>query len=225
MDMITFDNSNLHDRVYIHLRDKILNNELEPGSKIVYEDLIQELGVSRTPLRDAINRLKIDGLIEVKPRSGSYVYYPNRKDIEDLFGVRKALECQAVKDATELMPKSELKLLMNEADVAEEAIRAGEVNTFFEADRKLHKSIIQHSNNHLLFSIMSTLELRIIWYGVIMTKSSERPLKANETHKKILQAMYDSDGKMAVGLMEEHIDELKSFTLKDYAKSEHQTNL
>lgn len=215
--MIIFDNSNLHERVYVYLRDKILNNELKPGSKIIYEDIIKELGVSRTPLRDAINRLKQDGLIDVKPRSGSYVNLPNVKDIEDLYDVRKALELKALTIAARTMPKAQIQLLLDEADRAEESIQKGDMKPFFEADRNLHRTIIQHSNNQLLVSIMSTLELKIKWYGVIITKNSDRPRQANEMHKRILRALYDSNIEEAIQLMDVHIDEIKQHTVEDYS--------
>jgi DNA-binding GntR family transcriptional regulator len=215
--LIDFDNSNLYERVYLYLRDKILNNEIKPGSKLSYEDLIGQLGVSRTPLRDAINRLKQDGLIEVKPRAGSYVYMPNAQDIEELYDVRNALECQAVKAATHYMPKKLLESLMQEAEIAEKAIKEGDAKPFFEADRNLHRTIIQHSNNQLLINIMNTLELKIKWFGIIITKNFDRPLQANEMHKKILQAMYASDSKEANEQMEKHIDEIKRYVIGDYA--------
>ncbi|TDF93171.1 GntR family transcriptional regulator [Paenibacillus piri] len=213
----TFDNSNLYERVYVYLRDKILNNELQPGSKIVYEHFLAELGVSRTPLRDAINRLKQDGLIEVKARSGSYVYFPNAKDIEELYDVRKALECQALLTAATTLTKSRLEALLREADEAETAIKKGDIQPFFEADRNLHRTIIEHSNNRLLISIMSTLELKIKWFGVIITKNFDRPLQANDMHKRILRALYESDHEKANALMSDHIEEIKRYTMGDYA--------
>ncbi|MFP3416461.1 GntR family transcriptional regulator, partial [Bacillus sp. SIMBA_074] len=78
--------------VYLYLRDKIVHNNLKPGSRIDYDELMAELGVSRTPVRDALNRLQIDNLIEVRPRSGTFVSTPNKKAIEDLYNVRKPLE-------------------------------------------------------------------------------------------------------------------------------------
>jgi DNA-binding GntR family transcriptional regulator len=214
--LMKFDNSNLYERVYLYLRDKILNNEIKPGSKINYEDFIGELGVSRTPLRDAINRLKQDGLIEVKPRSGSYVYMPNVQDIEELYDVRNALECQAVKAATHFMPKHLLESMMKEAELAEKALKELDAKPFFEADRNLHRSITEHSNNRLLINIMNTLELKIKWFGIIITKNFDRPLQANEMHKKILRAMYASNSEEAKELMEKHIAEIKRYVIGDY---------
>ncbi|HLO11710.1 MAG TPA: GntR family transcriptional regulator, partial [Pseudoneobacillus sp.] len=87
VEKLLFDNLNLNERVYVHLREKIINNVLKPGSKIEYEQLMVELGISRTPLRDALNRLQHDKLIEIKPRSGTYVGIPTPKDIQEVYDV------------------------------------------------------------------------------------------------------------------------------------------
>jgi DNA-binding GntR family transcriptional regulator len=215
--LITFDNRNLHERVYLYLREKIILNELSPGSKIDYDEFITSLGVSRTPLRDAINQLKRDGLIEVRPRSGSYVATPHIKDIEEIYNVRKALECQAMESAIYTIPKSTIQDLLVEADSVEKDIKRGDVQPFFLADRNLHRTIIEHSGNQLLISIMGTLEHKINWFGVIITTNADRPLMANEYHRKILSAMMDADIMNAKRLLADHIDEVKEQTLKDYA--------
>jgi DNA-binding GntR family transcriptional regulator len=134
---VQFDNRNLYERVYIYLWDKIVLNQLPPGSRINYEELIEELGVSKTPLRDAINRLQQEGLIEVKPRSGTFVSIPKVKDIIEIYDVRKALESQAVQLASQRIPKIELESLLREAEHAEAEIKNGNVEPFFQADRRL----------------------------------------------------------------------------------------
>jgi len=214
--MAAFDNSNLNERVYLYVRDRILTNVYKPGDQISYEQLIQELGVSRTPLRDAINRLTQDGLIEVKPRSGSYVYMPNAQDIGELYDVRKALECQAIEAAVPRMPPEELQGLLREAEIADEAIKQGNVQRFFEADRRFHRTIIERSGNRLLAGMMETLELKIQWFGVIITKF-DRPQQANDSHKRIMRAMERGDAASARRLMEEHIEEIKRYTIGDYS--------
>jgi DNA-binding GntR family transcriptional regulator len=213
--LLFFDNSNLSERVYLYLRNKILSNELKPGSKINYDDLCSEIEISRTPLRDAINLLKQDGLIEVKPRSGTYVCLPKVKDIEEIFDIRKALECQALK-AFSNIPKITLIQLMEETEQAEKKLKAGDLELFLKADRKLHKTILEHSNNQLLISIMNSLETRIKWLGVLTAQSIDRPVQANNDHKKILTALCQSNVQEAVRLMEEHIDEFKRYTIEDF---------
>jgi len=218
MDMrIEFDNSNLHERVYLYLRDKIMQNQLTPGSRISYERLQEELGVSKTPLRDAINRLQQEGLVEVKPRSGTYVTIPKVQDIIEIYDVRKSLERTAVQLAIPKIPREVLQSLLNEAEEAEAEIKMGNRDRFFIADRNLHQTIIQYSGNKRLITFMETLEVQIRWFGIIIAKNFDRPLQANDMHKKILNAIYKSDIQGAQQLMEDHIEEIKLYTVADYS--------
>ncbi|WCK56280.1 GntR family transcriptional regulator [Aneurinibacillus sp. Ricciae_BoGa-3] len=217
LKQVQFDNRNLHERVYIYLRDKIVLNQLPPGSRINYEELVEELGVSKTPLRDAVNRLQQEGLIEVKPRSGTFVSIPKVRDIVEIYDVRKALESQAIQLASPRIPKKVLESLLNEAGHAEAEIKKGNAETFFQADRQLHQTIIQFSENQRLISFMNTLELQIKWFGIIIAKDSDRPLQANDMHKRILTALYNEKVDEAKKLMEEHIEEIKLYTVADYS--------
>jgi len=214
---IEFDNSNLHERVYLYLRDKIMQNQLTPGSRISYERLQEELGVSKTPLRDAINRLQQEGLVEVKPRSGTYVTIPKVQDIIEIYDVRKSLERTAVQLAIPKIPREVLQSLLDEAEEAEAEIKMGNRDRFFIADRNLHQTIIQYSGNKRLITFMETLEVQIRWFGIIIAKNFDRPLQANDMHKKILNAIYKSDIQGAQQLMENHIEEIKLYTVADYS--------
>ncbi|MBD7964902.1 GntR family transcriptional regulator [Fictibacillus norfolkensis] len=211
-----FDNLNLHERVYMYVRDKIINNELKPGSRIDYEELISELGVSRTPLRDAINRLQHDKLIEVKPRSGTFVSVPRPKDIEEIYDVRKPLECLAVKLSAQHLSKETYKSLLDETDEVEAELNRGNVETFFQSDRNLHKLLIVNADNSRLLTIMNSLEVQIKWFGVIMTINVDRPLQANEMHRKLIKAMHDGRVEEAIQIMGAHIDEVKHDILQDF---------
>lgn len=208
-----FDNRNLNDRIYYYIRDKIVTNQIEPGSRIHYDDFIKELGVSRTPLRDAINRLQTDGLIEVKARSGTFVSMPKAKDIIEIFDLRKALEVLAIELAFERIPRDVLETLLEECKEAEKAIEAGNAKPFFATDRTFHRTIINYANNDRLKQMMDSLEVQIQWFGIIVTKDYHRPKKANEKHKEILQAMMEKELEKAKKLMIEHIEEIKQYTI------------
>lgn len=216
-----FDNLNLNERVYLHLRNKIVKSELKPGSKIEYEQLIAELGVSRTPLRDALNRLQHDNLIEVKPRSGTYVNVPRKKDIQEIYDVRKSLECLAVELAAPNIPKEVYRALLEEADYAEDELKKGNVDLFFQSDRNLHNTFIKHSNNSRLISIMDSLEVQIMWFGVIMTINVDRPLRAIEMHRKVIKTMYDHRFDEAKRIMGQHLEEVRMDILHDFLQREH----
>ncbi|GED68450.1 GntR family transcriptional regulator [Brevibacillus reuszeri] len=211
-----FDNLNLHERVYLYLRDKIVHNSLKPGSRIDYDELMAELGVSRTPVRDALNRLQIDNLIEVRPRSGTFVSTPNKKAIEDLYNVRKPLESTAVELAAPHLSDESYLALLEEAERAEVELKKGNPDVFFAHDRHFHRTLISHSDNSRLIAIMDSLEVQVKWFGIIMTKNLDRPYRAIEMHKSIVHAMRDNKIDEARQLMELHIEEVKQDIMSDF---------
>ncbi|MFE1630630.1 GntR family transcriptional regulator [Brevibacillus reuszeri] len=211
-----FDNLNLHERVYLYLRDKIVHNNLKPGSRIDYDELMAELGVSRTPVRDALNRLQIDNLIEVRPRSGTFVSTPNKKAIEDLYNVRKPLESTAVELAAPHLSEESYLALLKEAEQAEAELGKGNPDLFFAHDRNFHRTLISHSDNSRLIAIMDSLEVQVKWFGIIMTKNLDRPHRAIEFHKNIITAMQAKKIQEAKRLMEMHIEEVKLDIMSDY---------
>ncbi|WP_251551127.1 GntR family transcriptional regulator [Neobacillus muris] len=213
---VAFDNRNLNEKIYYYLRDKIVSTELRPGTRIDYNEIAKELGVSKTPVRDALQLLQQDGLVEVKSRSGTYVSQPKVKDIEEIYEVRKALERQAIKLAMSNLPKQTLEeLYQNTLDVDKDIDR-GNFQSFFHSDRNLHKTLITCSENSRLIKMMESIEAQINWIGVIIARSQERPRQANNEHKGILQALINSNVSVAQNLMEEHIEGIKQMTLKDF---------
>jgi len=211
-----FDNRNLNEKIYYFLRNKIVNNELKPGTRIDYNEIANELGVSKTPVRDALQLLSQDGLVDVKSRSGTFVSQPNVKDIEEIYEVRKALERQAIKLSMANMPPHILeKIYQNVLDVDND-IDTGNFNSFFQSDRNLHKTIITYSRNSRLIKMMESLEAQINWIGVMIAHTQERPRQANNEHKEILNALLKSDILLAQNLMEDHIETIKQMTLKDF---------
>jgi GntR family transcriptional regulator, rspAB operon transcriptional repressor len=216
MNKAAFDNRNLNEKIYFYLRNKIVNNELKPGTRIDYNDIANELGVSKTPLRDALQLLQKDGLIEVKSRSGTFVSQLTVKDIEEIFEVRKALERQAVNLAIANISKQNLEQIYQNVVEVDKDIDAGNFNSFFQSDRNFHKTIITCSKNNRLIQMMDSLEAQITWIGVLIAKSQERPRQANSEHKEILNALLKSDIILAQNLMEDHIDQIKQMTLKDF---------
>ncbi|KAB2329562.1 GntR family transcriptional regulator [Cytobacillus depressus] len=211
-----FNNLNLNDRVYIHLRDKIINNEIKPGSKIEYELLMEELGISRTPLRDALNRLQHDKLVEIKPRSGTHVCVPTPKDIQEVYDVRKSLEMLSIETAVHSISASDCQKLFDEADFAESELKKGNPEPFFLSDHNFHRTVIQYSDNSRIIDIMESLEAQIKWFGIIMTINLHRPNRAIIMHRKIIQAIYERNIEDAKLLMGQHLEEVRSDILNDF---------
>lgn len=209
------DNRNLFDKVYTYLRKEIIANNLKPGSRINYDELSNKLQISKTPLRDAINRLEEDGLIEVKPRSGTFVKNIEMNDVIDVYQVRKALELLALELACERLAKPQIEDMIKEMNQVDEDIIRGEYDSFFSMDRKFHQWIIEWSNNKLLMKAMNGIEARVQRLTVLTTNNNERPKYSNKQHQEILYYMLQRDIENAKKIMICHIDEAKLFVLKD----------
>ncbi|WP_216831142.1 GntR family transcriptional regulator [Alkalihalobacterium elongatum] len=207
---------NLSEQVYFYLRKKIIKNELKPGSRVSYDNIIAELGISKTPVRDALYLLQQDGLIEIKERSGTFVNTPKAQDVEEVYDIRKALERQAVNLAMNNMKKADIEEMLKKAIKVEETLNESNVETFVESDREFHRKIVTWSKNGRLIKLMESLEAQLQWISVITATSSERPKQTNAMHKRIIAAMLHSNKNLAQDLMEEHIEEAKQITLKEF---------
>lgn len=201
--------TSLTNQIYKHLLNKIINNELPPGSRIIYDDLVKELGVSRTPLREAINKLNADRLITIKPRSGTFVKIPSKKDIIEVYDIRLYLESLSIELAYNSLNIDVLEKFLTDSYEAERALNKGDVAPFFRIDRKLHQSIIFYANNEFLTQFWKVIESQIQWYGVIMTTNSARPHKANKQHIDIINFLINEDLVAARELMSTHIKDMK----------------
>ncbi len=100
--------SNLSHRIYEILKDQIINEELAPGERLLDDKLASSFGVSRTPVREALTRLTSEGLVEITPRSGIYVKKLTRKDVEEIYKIRKVLEGLAAREATSIIDGKKL---------------------------------------------------------------------------------------------------------------------
>ncbi|WP_080872941.1 GntR family transcriptional regulator [Oceanobacillus timonensis] len=212
---IKIDTTSLSDKIYNYLLHRIVNNELEPGTRIEYDELIESLNVSRTPLREAINRLSDDGLVEIKPRSGTFVKVPEKKGIENVYDIRIALEDLSVELAMNKIPDEVIKALRDETIQAEKALEKGDVEVFFQSDRNLHSTLIEYADNDILTDFWKTIEAQIQWYGVIMTVDSHRPVRAIESHKKIINSLSERNENECKKYMREHIIDIKTNMLHE----------
>jgi DNA-binding GntR family transcriptional regulator len=207
----------LSELVYQHLREQILNLEIPIGSRLIEETIAKDLEVSPTPVKAALAKLAHEELVTVEPRRGKYVKTPTKKDVDDVFQVRKALEVLAVESATPLMERSELERFLLELDEAEKALVGGNPGPAFDVDNRLHERIYCVQPNDLLRKFMSIIIGRIKLFRKMGARPSELSLNMRSLHKHraIVQAMLDRDEKRAGREMAEHIDETREQALHD----------
>ncbi|MEO0672582.1 MAG: GntR family transcriptional regulator, partial [Pseudomonadota bacterium] len=135
------------DDVYSTLKTRIFENTLEPGRFVLQETLAAELGVSRTPVREALIRLEREGLVEIRPRRGMRVLPVSRHDMTEIYEVLAVLEAEAARLAAQRAPPEMIDALQSAADDMDSAIAVSDRLAWAEADDRFHKLLADASGN------------------------------------------------------------------------------
>ena len=196
-------------RAYTAIRDSILSGEYAPGMHLTESELAGIVGVSRTPVHDALLRLKADGLIEMQRNQGARVKSYSNKDIDEIFELRAYLEGYGAEMAARYIDEGTLAKLEKLADEMEALEKAEESNTLFEVSRlnhDFHQTIVNASESELLKQLLTQLmdmPLEVLkertWRGRINQERS------NEQHRDIIDALRQQDPKWARSIMYGHI--------------------
>ena len=196
-------------RAYTAIRDSILSGEYAPGMHLTESELAGIVGVSRTPVHDALLRLKADGLIEMQRSQGARVKSYSNKDIDEIFELRAYLEGYGAEMAARYIDEGTLAKLEKLADEMEALEKAEESNTLFEVSRlnhDFHQTIVNASESELLKQLLTQLmdmPLEVLkertWRGRINQERS------NEQHRDIIDALRQQDPKWARSIMYGHI--------------------
>lgn len=195
----------LRDIVFETLRDAIINQVLKPGERLMEIQLADEMGVSRTPVREAIRKLELEGLVVMVPRKGAYVAGVSMKDIHEVFELRSALEGLAVTLAAERITDAELEELERQV-VKESEEREADINTIVYIDTTIHDMIYQAARNQRLVQFISILQEQLQRFRAASLSKPGRSKTALEEHKKIVEALAERNGKLAAKLAREHIE-------------------
>lgn len=185
--------------------DEIMSGNLKPGDRIVETRWAKELGVSQSPVREAIRELEVTGFVENIPYKGSYVRTLTQKDIEDSYKVRKALEALGVLEATRNIDDNGLKVLLQYLNMMKSAAAADDYLSFIRADVKFHEAIMQHSNNEILVKLWRQANFRA--NTAVGARLSNRSLKElAESHKDLYEKLRNRDEEQALEEINSHFE-------------------
>ena len=213
----------LRDVVFETLRDAIITQVLKPGERLMEIQLADEMGVSRTPVREAIRKLELEGLVIMVPRKGAYVAGVSMKDIHEVYEVRAALEMLAVSLAAERITDEELDALErqvlreSEAEASEDTDEHTLDNIVY-IDTTFHDIIYQAANNQRLVQFLNILQEQLQRFRAASLSRPGRSKTALEEHKQIIEALADRNGDLAAKLAKEHIDNAETamiFAMQD----------
>ncbi len=192
--------------VFENLRDAILTGKLAPGERLMEIQLAETLGVSRTPVREAMKRLEQEDFIEVVPRKGAYVKMLDSKDILDVLELRYLIEGFAAKRAAENMTDRDIEAMQSLIDEFEEAVANDDTTALIETDYKFHDRIYSVNKNTKLKEMIRNLQEQFYRFRTIYFTEYNNYSEITAGHREILKAFIEKDGERAEKIVQEHID-------------------
>lgn len=208
-------NFSLGSQAYQELKRLILERRLSPGEKINEAELAQALGISRTPIREALNRLAKEGLVNIFPQRGAFVVEFSAKDVEELFLIREKLEGLAAYLAAERITTKDVEKLESCVQGFREPFSEREINRYAREDFKFHQTIVTLSEARRLISLISTLHDYIRIFRLTTIGLSGRMRNSLEEHKRIIRALKKKEPVAAENAMREHIRHVRQGVMEN----------
>lgn len=200
----------LTDRVYVTIKEAILDLRCKPGSPMVEDELARQLGTSKTPVRDALLALERDGLVTKVPYKGTYVSEVSTADATEIFELRAVLEGLAARLATRALSPRELDQAERLLDAADEALARGDGETASRYGAQFHGLIHARADNRRLKPILDKLEEQLRRLRQLSARVQGRLEKSSREHRQILAALRTGDPLRAEAAMRAHLDSVVS---------------
>ena len=221
----------LPEKIYVHLRRKLLAGEVHAGTRLDYKKISEEMGVSTTPVREAMGKLASEGLVELVPRAGAIVRKLGEEEAIHLYGVREAIETYAAARAANKISESglhhleallaKMRSLIDESCSSLNNVMTGEsLAEFLEADLAFHMTIIEAAGNPKLTKLAGDSHIHSRIFGMERFGHDRALLEeADQIHHSILNALKDRDGTKASQLLGVHISRSLDLTLAHVKKA------
>ncbi len=187
------------------LRERIFSHELQPGAWIDEQKLVEEYGISRTPLREALKHLAAEGLVTLKPRRGCYVTQLSERDLDEIFPVMGLLEGRCAFEVAQKATPADLKRLEKLHEALERHAAAGDANRFFEANQDFHKALHELAGNRWATQMIEDLRKVLKLTRRDSLRLDGRLKQSLKEHRSILAAIRQHDAASAGALMQAHM--------------------
>ena len=196
----------LRDVVFNTLRQAILRGELKPGERLMEIQLANKLGVTRTPIREAIRKLELEGLVLMIPRKGAEVAEITEKSLRDVLEVRRALEELSVQLACEKITKEEIRELERVAKEFQQVVKSSDITEIAEVDVRFHDIIYTATDNQKLIQLLNNLREQMYRYRVEYLKRDGVFPQLIAEHEAIIRHIENNEKEKATEVMCRHID-------------------
>jgi DNA-binding GntR family transcriptional regulator len=205
----------LERRVYDRLRDQILSGDLRPGDQLVEARLASELGVSKTPVREALIRLQRDGLVHAEPYRGARVMSPSEEDVREILELRLALEVHIARDLAERRPQDVLHRLEETIVGGRKALSAGKRRRVLASLTEFSDVMSEGSGNGRLARVLGELRSVLLLIASTSLQASGREERSLDEHERILKALQAGDADAAARATVEHIRSIERDSLRE----------
>ncbi len=216
--MLNFDIQNhkpLREIVYEELKMQILTGEIMPGTRMMEVELAEDMGVSRTPIREAIRKLEKEGLVTIEPRRGAYASEASVEDMVDILEVRQELEGLAAGLAAERMTEAYKTMMREEAEAFNRAVAEGNMEEMINHDVRFHHIIAEATENQLLVNMIEQLQERVLRFRYLYFSDFKRAELMPAEHEAIRNGILTGNEKTAKAAAAIHISRLKDLVINE----------
>lgn len=194
----------LRERVYEALLELITTRALQPGQHLVESELAGHLGVSRQPVREALQRLNTEGWVDLRPAQGAFVHEPTEEEADQLLTVRTLLEAEAARLAAAGADAAGVARLEELCAQGEEAVAADDVDAAVALNARFHATVMELAGNTVLADLAAQVDRRVRWYYTPVAR--QRGQQSWIEHRALIAAIADGDEQRATRLMREHTE-------------------
>jgi DNA-binding GntR family transcriptional regulator len=205
----------LREEVYDSLRRSILHGKLKGGQRLIEEQLADQVGISRTPVREAFHKLERDDLVSRLPKGGFVVRRFTKEDVEEVFGIRTALESYAAHQATLHLAPEKTSSLEKNLEQTEQAVKKGDYDKVVQLNTEFHELIYKSCKSRKLSELVNSFRDYFIRYRGFLLKTEDGQKNALEDHQQILDAMQKKNARLVETLVRKHLSKGKEIVLKE----------
>lgn len=199
------DKFSLRGRVFHKLRDDILSGKYEEHEELKEVAIGEELGVSRTPVREAFRQLELEGLIQIIPNKGAYVTGITEKDVRDIYMIRSLLEGLCARWATEHITKEQMEEMEENIYLAKFHAQKGHLDQLAELDNRFHDIMYEACDSKMLEHQLKDFHQYVLRVRKKTLNNANRGPKSNEEHEQIMEAIKAGDADLAEKLANQHM--------------------
>ncbi|MFB9837373.1 GntR family transcriptional regulator [Actinoallomurus acaciae] len=194
----------LREGVYEALLELIVTRALKPGQHLVESDLATRLGISRQPVREALQRLSTEGWVDLRPAQGAFVHMPTEEEADQLLVVRSLLETESARLAAANVTPEAIAHLREICEGGVAALEADDVDAVVAANAALHAAIVELAGNKVLAELAAQVDRRVRWYYTPVAR--QRGPESWTEHAALIDALAAHDGERAAQIMREHTE-------------------